>query len=41
VLAGEADRVDIVGLDRWLGGTHLERNGFWRWDPAAARVARG
>jgi hypothetical protein len=39
VLAGDADRVELVGIDRWLGGTHLTRDRIWRWDAEAARVA--
>lgn len=39
VLAGKADRVSRCGLDRWLGGVHLEGPGpVWRWDPARGRV---
>ena len=33
VLAGRADRVALIGFDRWLGGLHLRAgNGLWRWD---------
>jgi hypothetical protein len=33
VLAGRADRVRLVGFDRWLGGLHLRaEDGLWRWD---------
>jgi hypothetical protein len=38
VLRGEADRVDVLGIDRWLGGTHLTRDNVWRWD--GARLSR-
>ncbi len=32
VLAGDADRVSVCGIDRWLGGTHLRGRGpVWRW----------
>jgi DNA-binding transcriptional MerR regulator len=34
VLAGELDRVEVAGLDRWLGGTHLEPVNAWRRDGA-------
>lgn len=34
VLAGEADRVELLGLDRWIGGTHVTPTSAWRWDPA-------
>jgi Domain of unknown function (DUF1835) len=30
VLAGELDRVEVAGLDRWLGGTHLTPSTLWR-----------
>jgi uncharacterized protein DUF1835 len=35
VLRGDADRVALVGLDRWIGGTHLTPGNAWRWDAAA------
>jgi hypothetical protein len=39
VVAGEADHVELNGLDRWLGGVHLQqprgqRHGLWRWNEA-------
>jgi hypothetical protein len=34
VLDGRQDRVALLGLDRWLGGTHLTPATAWRWDPA-------
>lgn len=41
VLAGGADRVATCGIDRWLGGVHLQgRNGIWRWDAAENQVVR-
>lgn len=36
VLDGREDRVALLGLDRWLGGTHLTATADWRWDPAAS-----
>jgi hypothetical protein len=40
VLCGAEDAVALRGVDRWLGGVHLEgRAGVWRWDRAAGRVA--
>jgi hypothetical protein len=30
VLAGRADRVELVPLDRWLGGTHVTAQTVWR-----------
>jgi hypothetical protein len=33
VLAGDADRVRLRGIDRWFGGVHLQGSGpVWRWD---------
>ena len=36
VLAGDADRVELLGIDRWVGGTHLASGSVWRWDAAAS-----
>lgn len=39
VLAGDADWVELNGIDRWLGGVHLQgREPAWRWDPIAQRL---
>lgn len=39
VLAGERDRVDLCGLDRWFGGVHLEPGSpMWRWDDESRRI---
>jgi DNA-binding transcriptional MerR regulator len=35
VLAGEADRLELAPLDRWIGGTHVTRENAWRWDPVS------
>jgi DNA-binding transcriptional MerR regulator len=35
VLGGELDRVELLGVDRWVGGTHVTAGSLWRWDPAA------
>ncbi|HWR51648.1 MAG TPA: DUF1835 domain-containing protein [Bryobacteraceae bacterium] len=40
VLAGEADHVEINGLDRWLGGVYLHRD-LWRWDGSRIVAGRG
>jgi hypothetical protein len=32
VLRGESDRVDLLGVDRWIGGTHITAENLWRWD---------
>jgi DNA-binding transcriptional MerR regulator len=39
-LRGEADRVELLGIDRWLGGTHITLDGLWRWDAAGLTLAR-
>ncbi|MFL5541910.1 MAG: hypothetical protein ACJ8J0_23180, partial [Longimicrobiaceae bacterium] len=40
VLAGREDRVRLNGIDRWLGGVHLQgHETHWRWDVAARRLA--
>ena len=39
VLAGRADRVALIGFDRWLGGLHLRAEaGLWRWDGERSAV---
>jgi hypothetical protein len=46
VLAGLADRVDLCGIDTWLGGVHLHLEPgtgnpeptIWRWDPGENRL---
>jgi hypothetical protein len=33
VLSGAADRVNLNGIDEWLGGVHLQgQENIWRWD---------
>ena len=38
VLAGDADRVQLLGVDRWVGGTHVTAAAVWRWDADAQRL---
>ena len=39
VLRGAADRLRLCGIDRWLGGVHLEGRGpLWRWSARAGRL---
>jgi hypothetical protein len=38
VLAGDADRVELLGIDRWVCGTHLVPGSVWRWDAAASSL---
>jgi hypothetical protein len=39
VLRAEADRVDLLGVDRWVGGTHVTPGSGWRWDPVGRRLS--
>jgi hypothetical protein len=40
VLAGEADHVALNGIDRWVGGVHLEGDtARWRWDEGTEALA--
>lgn len=39
-LSGEADRVELLGIDRWIGGTHVTPGNTWRWDAAERRLVR-
>jgi hypothetical protein len=38
VLRGEGDRVELLGVDRWLGGSHVTAESDWRWDSAARKL---
>jgi DNA-binding transcriptional MerR regulator len=38
VLQRQADRVQLLGVDRWIGGSHITPGTAWRWDPAALRL---
>ena len=40
VLENDADRVTLLGVDRWVGGTHVTTAAAWRWDPAAQRLVK-
>jgi redox-sensitive transcriptional activator SoxR len=39
-LRGEADRVELLGIDRWIGGTHITSDNPWRWDPIELNLIR-
>ncbi|TMR37226.1 hypothetical protein ETD85_08695 [Nonomuraea zeae] len=42
VLAGEADHVELNGVDRWIGGVHLTgRDVRWRWDEGRETLTTG
>jgi hypothetical protein len=39
VLAGEADRIALNGIDRWIGGVHLQGHHVpWRWDDGTETI---
>jgi redox-sensitive transcriptional activator SoxR len=40
VLHGEADRVELLGIDRWIGGTHITPDSVWRWDAETLKLAK-
>ncbi len=41
VLAGDADQIDLNGIDRWIGGVHLHGPSVpWRWDDGTEAVIR-
>ena len=38
-LMGTVDQVRLNGINRWLGGVHLEgHETLWRWDEKAGRL---
>ena len=39
-LRGEADRVELLGIDRWIGGTHITRGNIWRWETTDLKLVR-
>ena len=39
-LRGEADRVELLGIDRWIGGTHITSDNTWRWDGGELKLVR-
>ena len=39
VLGGAADRVELCGIDRWLGGVHVQGHGrAWRWSARSGHL---
>ena len=40
MLRGEADRVELLGIERWIGGTHITPDNTWRWDPTELKLVR-
>jgi hypothetical protein len=40
VRGGTQDKVATCGIDRWLGGVHLQGSAPWRWDNTRRRMTR-
>jgi hypothetical protein len=41
VLAGQADQIALNGIDRWIGGVHLQGHHVpWRWDDGTETIVR-
>jgi hypothetical protein len=40
VRGGTQDKVATCGIDRWLGGVHLQRDTPWRWNNEHRRITR-
>jgi DNA-binding transcriptional MerR regulator len=40
VFQQQADRVQLLGIDRWIGGSHITPEAAWRWAPAAQRLIK-
>jgi hypothetical protein len=39
VLGGSADRIELCGIDRWLGGVHVHGHGrAWRWSARSGHL---
>jgi redox-sensitive transcriptional activator SoxR len=39
-LRAETDRVELLGIDRWIGGTHITSDNTWRWDSTDFKLVR-
>jgi hypothetical protein len=39
VLRGEADRVELLGSERWIGGTRITGGATWRWDAREQKIS--
>ena len=39
-LRGEADRVELLDIDRWIGGSHITPDNSWRWDTTELKLVR-
>ncbi len=40
MLAGQADQIALNGIDRWIGGVHLQGHRVpWRWDDGTETIS--
>jgi hypothetical protein len=39
-LRGGADRAELLGIDRWIGGTHITPDNAWRWNAGERTLVR-
>jgi len=40
VLASKKNWLEIVGLDRWIGGVHLNPDNVWLWNSKSGSVVK-
>ncbi|MCI0437062.1 MAG: hypothetical protein L0271_25990 [Gemmatimonadetes bacterium] len=40
VVEARADRIELRGIDQWIGGVHMNRATPWRWDREARRLVK-
>jgi len=40
VLSGKSNWLDIIELDRWIGGVHLKSTNIWCWDSMSSAVVK-
>ena len=41
VVRSESDNLSLNGIDRWLGGVHLQGDHLWRWDSEHGKLQFG
>lgn len=41
VLEGRSDHIALNGIDRWIGGVHLQTDNLWRFDRETRKLLRG
>ena len=38
VLSGTVNYLDLIDIDRWIGGVHLDASNIWCWQPASSTI---